>query len=61
MDNTGEQLREQLIRDMDRLHGLIVRVARGDRSAKAERDRLEGVVQIKMALWQGIEWRRLSP
>ena len=31
MDNTGERLREQLIRDMDRLHRLIVRVARGVR------------------------------
>ena len=61
MDNTGEQLREQLIRDMDRLHGLIVRVARGDTSAKVERDRMEGVVKIKLALWLGLEGQRLSP
>ena len=45
-----EELRRQLIDDLERLNNLIVRYARGERHLKQERDRLEGAVQVKMAL-----------
>ena len=47
-----EDLREQLLKRLDQLHGLAIRYARGDRSARTERDQLEGAVQIKLALWR---------
>ena len=47
-----EALRDQLLRDLERLHGLILRYASGDRSVKAERDKLEGAIQIKFAFWR---------
>ena len=50
-----EILRQQLIQDFDRLHGLILRYARGERSVKQERDKLEGAVQIKLALLWPLE------
>ncbi len=53
------KLCQQLLEDLHRLHELILRYAKGDRSAKARRDRLEGAVQIKFAIWRAI--RRLPP
>jgi len=50
MSARGE-LRKQLLDDLDRLHELILRCARGDKSVKPARDQLEGAVQIKMVLW----------
>ena len=47
-------LRSQLKADLERLHGLILRYALGDRSVKQERDELEGAVQIKFALWRAL-------
>ena len=48
-----EVLRRQLIDDLGRLNNLIVRYAQGERHLKQERDRLEGAVQVKMALLAG--------
>ena len=48
-----ELLRQQIITDMDHLHDLILRYAAGDMLVKQERDQLEGVVDVKLAvLWQ---------
>ena len=53
MDVSAEDnLHRQLLEDLHRLHDLILRYARGDRSARPQRDRLEGAVQIKFAIWQ---------
>jgi len=46
-----EELRRQLLEDLDRLHNPILRGAGGDRSVKLQRDQLEGAVEIKMILW----------
>ena len=40
----------KLVEDLDRLHCFIVRFAQGERHLKQERDRLEGSVQVKLAL-----------
>ena len=45
-----EVLRRHLIDDLERLNKLIVRYAQGERHLKRDRDRLEGAVQVKMAL-----------
>ena len=45
-----DALREQLLDDLTRLHCLILRYADGDKAVKAERDQLEGAVQVKLAL-----------
>ncbi len=45
-----EALRRQLTNDLNRLHNLILRYATGDSAVKAERDQLEGAVQVKLAL-----------
>lgn len=42
-------LREQLERDFDELHDLVLRYAKGE-SVKRERDVLWGAVEIKIAL-----------
>lgn len=42
----------QLINDLEAPHQLILRYARGDRTARARRDQLEGAVQIKFAIWR---------
>ena len=49
-----DQLRRQIIADLERLHRLIVRYARGDYSVKQERDQMEGAVQVKMAVWHAV-------
>ncbi|MCZ6633366.1 MAG: hypothetical protein O7G87_08165 [bacterium] len=43
-------LLRQLIGDMNRLHSLIVRVARGERRLKLEQDQLQMAVDINVAL-----------
>ncbi len=50
-----ERLRQQLIRDMDRLGALIVLVARGRRELIWERDRLQDAVDVKLAILWGME------
>ena len=52
--STCEALRQKLIEDMDRLGELIVRVARGEKELTWERDRLEGAVNVKLALLWGM-------
>ena len=47
-----EALRQQLFGDLHRLHDLIRRYAKGDSAVKAERDQLEGAVQVKLVLWR---------
>ena len=47
-----EILRQQLIKDLEHLHHLILQYALGNRAAKRERDQLEAAVQIKIALWR---------
>ena len=47
-------LREQLLDDLERLHGLILRYASGDRSVRQKRDELEGAVQVKLAFWRAV-------
>lgn len=49
-----EILRRQLLTDLERLHGLILRYAAGDRSVRQERDELEGALQVKFALWRAL-------
>ena len=51
----SQLVRQQLIVDLDHLHGLIIRYAKGERHLKQARDRLEGAVQVKMALLAGNE------
>ena len=46
-------LLRQLIEDMNRLHRLIVRVARGERRLKLEQDQLQMAVDINVALLCG--------
>ena len=53
-----EILRKQILDDLERLHGLIIQYAEGDRSVKRERDRLEGALQIKFAIWHAMAPRR---
>ena len=43
-----EVLRRQLVTDLNRLHGLILKYAAGDKSVKRERDRLGDEVQLKL-------------
>ena len=44
-----DNLRKQIIADLERLHYLIILYARGDYSVKQERDKLEGAgKKVKM-------------
>ena len=54
-----EALRLQLIDDFDWLYDLILQADRGDRSAKRKRDQLQGAVDVKLAILEGME--RESP
>jgi len=47
---SDERLCQQLLRDLDRQHDLILRYAAGDRSVKPSLDQLDGAIQIKTAL-----------
>ena len=51
----GQQIREQLIADLEHMHSLIIRYVKGERHLKQARDRLEGAVQVKLALLAGKE------
>lgn len=44
----------QLLIDLENLHMLIIRYARGDRTARQARDRLEGAIQVKFAIWRAV-------
>ena len=45
-----EMLRQRIVRDTYRLDDLILRYASGDASVKQERDRLQGAIEVKLAL-----------
>ena len=49
-----DTFQKQLVRDLENLHQLIVRYARGDRTVRSARDCLEGAIQVKFALWKAI-------
>ena len=53
-----EVLRRQLLRDLDRLHRLILRYAAGEEQVRQERDRLEESVQAGFADWRALRDRR---
>lgn len=48
----GENLRQQLVADVDRLRNLVVRYARCEASVKGACDTLEGAVQKKWRCWE---------
>ena len=49
-----DRLRYQLLKDLERLHILILQYAAGEHSVKQERDRLEGAIQVKFAFWRAL-------
>ena len=51
-------LREQLLRDLERLHRLILRYAAGEEQVRQERDRLERSVQARFSVWRALRDRR---
>ena len=53
-----ENLQEQLLVDMARFGELMNQYANGNTSVKQERDQLEGAVEIKLAILEGL--RRLE-
>ncbi len=50
-----ECLQTQLLNDMERFGDLLNRFALGDATIKAERDQLEGAVEIKLAILEGLK------
>ena len=50
----SEDSRQELMRDLEQLHSLIVRYARGESEVKRARDRLGGAIEVKMALFRSI-------
>ncbi|MCZ6635590.1 MAG: hypothetical protein O7G87_19490 [bacterium] len=55
--NSGpiENLQEQLMKDMERFGGLMNRYSLGEASVKQERDQLEGALEIKLAILEGLK------
>jgi len=49
------EFQKQLLRDIRNLQRLIIRYARGERTVRQARDRLEGAIQVKFALWRAIQ------
>jgi len=47
-------MRQQILNGLETLHRLILKYAEGDLSFKPERDRLEGALQIKFAIWRSL-------
>ena len=45
----------QLLADMEKFGDLIHRYNLGDASAKEERDQLEGAIEVKLALLEGLK------
>jgi hypothetical protein len=50
-----ECLQTQLLNDMERFGDLLNRVALGEAAIKAEQDQLEGAVEIKLAILEGLK------
>ena len=50
-----KNLQAQLMGDLERFGVLMGRYAMGERSVKAERDQLEGAVEIKLAILEGLK------
>lgn len=50
-----ECLQTQLLNDMERFGDLLNRFALGEEAIKAERDQLEGAVEIKLAILEGLK------
>jgi len=48
-------LQTQLLADMERFGDLMHRYNQGDASAKEERDQLEGAVEVKLAILEGLK------
>lgn len=53
--NPIASLQAQLLADMERFGNLMHRYNLGDTSAKIERDELEGAVEIKLAILEGLK------
>lgn len=53
--NPISNLQAQLLSDMERFGTLMHRYNLGDASAKEERDQLEGAVEIKLAILEGLK------
>ncbi|MDP6778851.1 MAG: hypothetical protein QGI83_19005 [Candidatus Latescibacteria bacterium] len=51
-------LREALLRDLERLHRLILRYAAGEEQVRRERDRLEESVKSSFGLWRALRDHR---
>lgn len=53
--NPITNLQTQLLADMERFGTLMHRYNAGDVSAKEERDQLEGAVEVKLAILEGLK------
>lgn len=51
-------LQAQLLKDMERFGDLMNRYTLGDVSVKTERDQLEGAVEVKLAILEGLKQRQ---
>lgn len=56
--NSIEHLQNQLLDDMEQFSDLMNRQAAGDVTVQAERDQLEGAVEIKLAILEGLKRQR---
>jgi len=56
-----ETLREQIVTDIENLAGLEVRLESGETECQVQWDRLESAIQIKVAIYQGLEKERGTP
>ena len=50
-----ENLQKQLMKDMERFGALMNRYSLGEASVKQERDQLEGALEIKLAILEGLK------
>ena len=50
-----EALQAQLLNDMERFGDLMNRCALGETAVKDERDQLEGAVEVKLAILEGLK------
>jgi hypothetical protein len=53
--NPITNLQTQLLADMEKFGDLMHRYNLGDASAKEERDQLEGAVEVKLAILEGLK------
>ncbi len=52
--DSEKMMRRQILDGLEALHRLILKYAEGDLSVKPERDRLEGALQVKFAIWRSL-------